>query len=252
MNIREPVYAGQFYPADKDELSELIDKLLFESKTISEKISGKIRGAIVPHAGYVYSASVASPAYVLLKRSRAKKVVLFGPSHQAYFEGAYSFDQNWETPLGLVKVEKAPGIDAIRGDVEHSLEVQVPFLQKIFKQFVLVPLIYGEISAEELAEKIKPLVSKDSVLVASSDLSHYLRYDDANRIDNATIAAIISLDLKKFLLSGDACGKTGIAALMIIAKKFKWKPVLVEYKNSGDTAGDKSKVVGYASIVFVE
>jgi hypothetical protein len=251
--VREAVYAGQFYPAGKEELSKMIDDMFLAGEFKSAKnISKKIRVIIVPHAGYIYSGVVAASAYDSIKASKAKKIVLLGPSHHAYFEGAHTFSQDWETPLGIVKVEKAPGLDAIVGDVEHSLEVQVPFLQKIFEDFVLVPIIYGEINAEELGKKIEPLVSKNSIIIASSDLSHYLPYADANKIDKVTVDAVVSLDLKKFLSAGDACGKIGITALLILAKKMKWKPVILDYKNSGDTAGDKKGVVGYASIVFVE
>lgn len=222
-----------------------------ESKSL-KNVSKKIRAIIVPHAGYIYSGTVAAAAYGSTKASKAKKIILLGPSHYAYFEGAYTFSQDWKTPLGIVKVEKAPGFGAIVGDVEHSLEVQLPFLQKTLKDFVLLPIIYGEIPPEALAEKVEPLVSKGAVIVASSDLSHYLPYANANKIDRETVGLIVSLDLKKFLSSGDACGKIGIAALMVLAKKMKWKPVLLDYRNSGDTSGDKKGVVGYASIVFVE
>ncbi|MFA5357888.1 MAG: AmmeMemoRadiSam system protein B [archaeon] len=251
--VREAVYAGQFYPADAEELSKMIDDLLLAGEEKSAKnISKRIRAIVVPHAGYVYSGEVAASAYDSIKASKVKKIILLGPSHHSYFEGAYTFSQNWETPLGTVSVEKAPKLDAIVGDIEHSLEVQIPFLQKIFADFVLVPIIYGEISPKQLAEKVSPLAEKNSVIIASSDLSHYLPYVEANKIDKATLGAVVSIDLKKFLSSGDACGKIGIAALMILAKKLKWKPVLLDYKNSGDTSGDKKGVVGYASIVFIE
>ena len=117
---------------------------------------------------------------------------------------------------------------------------------------VVVPIIYGDVSAEEIAGLAEKVLSKESIFIASSDLSHYLSYEKAKQIDSGTINSILALDLKKFLSGGDACGKIGIAGLIILARKNKWIPVLLDYRNSGDTAGDKKGVVGYAAIAFME
>ncbi len=244
--MREAVYAGAFYPSDKKELENTIHKML--SKVKAKTSLGKVVAAIVPHAGYVYSGEVAASAYAEIGNANPKKVVLLGPSHQEYLEGAYTFSDDWVTPLGKVKVSSA-NLPVIRHDAEHSLEVQVPFLQSVLKNFELVPIIYGEINGKTLAEIAGE--EKGFVLV-SSDLSHYLPYKDANKIDKKTVNSILNLDFEELGKSGDACGLTGIIALVILAKKREWKPVLLDYRNSGDTAGDKNKVVGYASIVFTE
>ncbi|MFA5931024.1 MAG: AmmeMemoRadiSam system protein B [archaeon] len=247
--IRESVYAGSFYPKEKKELSSMIDSFLKKAK--EKKLNGKLRALIVPHAGYVYSGNVAALGYKLLEKSNPKKIILFGPSHHAYLEGAYSFSGSWSTPLGKTIISSAD-LPIIQGDKEHCLEVQLPFLQKVLKKFEFKPIIYGEISGEELADIINSEMNKDSLLIASSDLSHYLSYALANKIDKETISPILEKDLEKFEKVGNACGKVGIVALIILANKNKWTPVLLEYKNSGDTAGDKKGVVGYTSIAFIE
>jgi AmmeMemoRadiSam system protein B len=247
-NIRKARYAGSFYPKENKELSKMIERFLKNAK--QKKIKGKLKGLLVPHAGYIYSGQVAAFAYKLLRKNE-NKVILFGPSHQIYLEGAFGFLGKWQTPIGEINVSSAQ-LPIVENDNEHSLEVQVPFLQYGCKDFTLMPIIYGEISPEELADIINSEMDDTSILIASSDLSHYLSYELAKKIDTETINAILDLDLQRFLQIGDACGKTGIAALIILAKKHKWKPILLDYKNSGDTAGDKKGVVGYAAIAFVD
>ncbi|MFA6268749.1 MAG: AmmeMemoRadiSam system protein B [archaeon] len=248
-NIRAPIYAGSFYPAQKAELSKTINSFL--KKTKAKKISGTVKAIIVPHAGYVYSGGVAASAYKAITKSNPSKVILFGPSHQAYLEGAFSFSGTWQTPLSTTNLSSAD-LSIIKNDNEHSLEVQLPFLQTVLEKFDFTPIIYGEISPEELADIVSCEITNKSLLIASSDLSHYEDYKIAKQIDSETIKSILELDLEKFLKVGDACGKLGLAALIILAKKNNWKATLLQYKNSGDTAGDKKSVVGYASIVFVE
>ncbi len=249
--VRNALYAGSFYPSSKKELSTMIDSLL--SKSAEKKLGGKLVALVVPHAGYVYSGIVAASAYRALKESAPKRIILIGPSHHDFIEGVFSFGGSWSTPLGEVCVHKS-GLGVVENDCEHSLEVQLPFIQRIFPKinFEFVPLIYGECAPDFLAYACEELAEKDSVIIASSDLSHYLSYELAKKVDLKTINSILSLDLKNFLSEGDACGKTGIAALLLLAKKNKWRPVLLDYKNSGDTAGDKNSVVGYASIAFIK
>jgi len=258
--LRMPVVAGSFYPADKSQLVSLIEKLLKENNfSLTAKKLGidykNIRAAIVPHAGYVYSGPTAAVVYNAVANTSPKRVVLLGPSHQAPLNDAYSFSSNWLTPLGEVKIDNSNlAFEKVLDDFEHSLEVQLPFLQTIFKKdsFTFTPIIYGEINEKELAKSVAALDSKNTLFLASSDLSHYLPYTEAKVIDAETIEAILALDIEKFMEVGDACGKIGIAALMILAKKNKWKAALLDYRNSGDTAGDKKGVVGYAAIIFVK
>jgi len=247
--IRKAIYSGSFYPAEEKKLSSMIDGFL--SQANPKKILGKLRALTVPHAGYIYSGLTAAFAYKALGIAKPKRIVLFGPSHHDYLNGAYGFDEKWETPLGIVPAAKSR-LEVIKNDREHSLEVQLPFLQKVLADFEFVPVIYGEADAKEIAQIAEELSSKDSVIIASSDLSHYLPYEEAKQADNSTIGSILALDLEKFLKIGDACGKIGIAALIILARKNKWRPILLDYKNSGDTSGDKKGVVGYAAIAFVE
>lgn len=248
--IRSGVYAGSFYPKSEKELSKMIKGFLVKAKS-QKKLKGKLRALIVPHAGYIYSGSVAANAYSFLEKEKSKNIILFGPTHHAYFEGIFSFSGYWITPLGKIKVTSAD-LPILKNDNEHSLEVQLPFLQTVLENFSFTPIIYGEIQPEELADIINSEMKKESVLIASSDLSHYLSYELAKKIDKETINAVLELNLEKFIDVGDACGKIGISALIILAKKNKWKAHLLMYKNSGDTAGDKKGVVGYAAIAFLD
>ena len=150
--MREAVYAGAFYPFDKKELEDMIQEML--SKVKAKTGLGNVVAAIVPHAGYVYSGEVAASAYVEIGNANPKKVVLLGPSHQEYLEGAYAFSDDWVTPLGEVKVSSA-NLPIVEHDAEHSLEVQVPFLQSVLKKFELVPIIYGEINGKKLLEIVE-------------------------------------------------------------------------------------------------
>ncbi len=246
--IRIPIHAGSFYPASKSELAFMINKFLSEAKV--KKLKGKLTALIVPHAGYIYSGPTAAFAYNVLRKASSKKIILLGPSHYHYIKGAYSFSLPWQTPLGLLKVNQADFL-VVKKDVEHSLEVQAPFLQTVLANFEFTPIMYGEISPDALAGALLPL-EKDTVIIASSDLSHFFKYTETKQIDAVTINAILDLDFDEFMRIGDACGKIGIAALILLAKKNKWKVVLLDYRNSGDTAGSKDEVVGYVSIAFVK
>ncbi|VVB76271.1 Memo-like protein [uncultured archaeon] len=246
--IRRQIHAGTFYPAEKKELSSMIKKFLSQAKT--KKLEGELAALIVPHAGYIYSGFTAAFAYNVLQKASPKKITLLGPSHYHYIKGAYSFSAPWETPLGELKVREAD-FPIVKKDVEHSLEVQAPFLQTVLANFDFTPIMYGEISPDVLAGALLPL-AKGTVIIASSDLSHFFKYEEAKQIDAVTINAILDLDFEEFMRTGDACGKTGIAALILLAKRNKWKPILLDYRNSGDTAGSKEEVVGYASIAFVK
>jgi len=245
---RTPIHAGTFYPADKEQLSKIIEKFLSEAKP--KKLGGELAALIVPHAGYIYSGFTAAFAYNTLREASPKKIILLGPSHYHYIKGAYSFSAPWKTPLGVLKVNQVD-FPIVKKDIEHSLEVQAPFLQTVLANFGFTPIMYGEISPDALAGALLPL-EKGTVVIASSDLSHFFKYEEAKQIDAVTINAILDLDFEEFMLTGDACGKIGIATLILLAKKNKWKPILLDYRNSGDTAGNKEEVVGYASIAFVK
>ena len=254
MVIRKALYAGSFYPSGATQLESMLKKILLDNKPNLKKlkISPKtIKAIIVPHAGYVYSGITASFAYNALSKTKKRKIILIGPSHHEALQGIYCFNSEWVTPIGKTKALPLQEVPVIENDSEHSLEVQLPFLQTIFSEFEFFPLLYGDISCEKISEILAPL-SIESIIIASSDLSHFMPYEQAKIMDNITIDAILSLDIKTLKEKGNACGLIGIIALCLLAKKFNWKPVLLDYKNSGDMSGNKKGVVGYASIIFTQ
>jgi hypothetical protein len=203
------------------------------------------KAIIVPHAGYVYSGKVAAKGYALLQAHPPKQITLVGPSHSYPFDGSVTSAQIWETPLGTVKMHPCQGLDIRERafEEEHSLEVQLPFLLTVAPKARITPILYCNETPEHLASHL----DNDSFIIVSSDLSHFHSYDAAKKRDKASIDSMLSLDVKGAI---DACGDTGIKALLLLAKKNGWKPKFIEYKNSGDTSGDKSRVVGYATIAF--
>lgn len=261
-NVRPPAVADMFYPGSANRLKQMILEYLEKAKP--PKVDGRLKGLIVPHAGYIYSGPVAAYSYKLLRGLDPDvrwKILLLGPSHQMPFSGAAApiFDQ-WKTPLGLVDVkdireeikEKESIIDIPgAGLEEHSLEVQVPFLQMVLKDFVLYPLVLGNLRSDFLANDLLKFCKKDDVIViVSTDLSHYMEYGEAKKTDLATSEAVCDIDVDKMIEIGDACGKTGVLTLMYIAKELGWKCKLLDYRNSGDTAGTKDQVVGYGAFAM--
>jgi len=240
---------------------------------VAGKLKGDLKALIVPHAGYLYSGLTAGYGYKLLKKLPKDiewKIVLIGISHLVPFNGASVFPNGvWKTPLGDVAVRdirKEIGPDGkIDEDddlflyipeahsEEHSLEVQVPFLQTCLDRFVLYPIATGTCRPDFLADRLEEFVARDDVIVVvSSDLSHHLPYEEAQEVDRATLNGIVGMKVEKVIERGDACGLKGILASMFLAEKLKWKPVLLDYRNSGDTAGDKDRVVGYGSVAFFD
>lgn len=257
-NLRPPAFAGSFYPNDEDELKSQISKYLKEAVP-PEDIPGNIKALIVPHAGYIYSGPVAAYGYKLLKNKKYKEVIILGTSHRMMFPNiALTNFEFWKTPLGNVQLSPLSGnlqkedyfssLDEVHA-FEHSIEVQLPFLQTVLKDFRITPLATGRVdNHKEIAKTLKNDLNKETLIVVSSDLSHYLPYKEAKKIDNKTIKQILELDTD--IDPEQACGADGIIILTELAKLLKWKVKLLDYRNSGDTAGDKSQVVGYASIDF--
>ena len=252
MKTRHAVVAGAFYPASKEELESMLNKFLKNVTNVD--LEKEPKALIVPHAGYIYSAQVATYSYALLKKFKKQKIILLGPSHTFYFNDIVAdVNDYWETPLGKIKVTKNdfPKLEEAHIN-EHCLEVQIPFLQKTLGSFEILPLVTGEIDPDpkKISEKIINLLDNNTILIISSDLSHYQPYDMAVEIDKNTIQTIQNLDYDKMEKQGDACGKIPIMILISIAKKLNWKCKLLSYKNSGDVTHDKSQVVGYASFVL--
>lgn len=256
---RVPAVAGLFYPADVYQLSNVVDGYLSQA---SSTLTPRPHMMVVPHAGYQYSAAVAAAAYkkLLPFQNEIKKVILIGPSHRVALRGAaLSTAAQFSTPLGTLptdeeitaKLAEIPGFgynDKAHAE-EHSLEVQLPFLQKVLgKKFTIVPLVYGQIDPADLAAALAPYLSRnDTLLVFSADLSHYLDYNTAKAIDGRTVEMV---DLQQELESHQSCGATGINAALQLAKKFAFQPRLMDMANSGDVTGERDSVVGYASWIF--
>ena len=234
-----------WYPENQTELNELLEKLIIHST----KHNKKLHGLIVPHAGYEFSGEIAGKAYSLLNGKKIDKIAILAPSHYVGFSGVVSCN-SLSTPLGNVRILKNdfPKSDSILRK-EHSLDVQLPFIQKLLPQAKILPLVVGEltnIQAEELAKKLS---TQDLFFIISSDLSHFNKYEKAKELDMDTIELIEDLDLENFNQI-DACGKFPLLVLFYLCKLKGWKPKLLEYKNSGDVTGNMSSVVGYASFMF--
>jgi AmmeMemoRadiSam system protein B len=266
--VRQPAVAGAFYPGSRDILYTEVNSLLETAgvqKTAEDPAIGSTpKAIIVPHAGYIYSGAVAATAYSRLHNARdiIKRVVLLGPCHRVPVRGlALPGVDIFETPLGQIPVDQHAVTSirnlsqvvespAVHAD-EHSLEVQLPFLQSVLSNFSLLPLAVGDATSQEVAEVLEVLWGGDETLiVVSSDLSHFLPYQDAQHIDKQTVQEII--ELRGPLDHQQACGGTPVNGLLLAARHHHLQPELLDLRNSGDTAGDKSRVVGYASVAFNE
>jgi len=262
MQIREPAVAGMFYPADEQQLRRDVEALL-DTAAATPFIPGDCtpKALIVPHAGYIYSGPAAAKAYHLLRplREVITRVLLLGPAHRVHLQGmAIPAARHFRTPLGTVALDAGalaetatlPGVviaDAAHAE-EHCLEVQLPFLQLLLADFTLVPVLVGQCDPERVAGVIDALWGGEETLVLiSSDLSHFHSYEEAQRLDQQTGQRILS---KSSSLSGaEACGANAINGLMRARHTEPLAIETVELCNSGDTAGDKSRVVGYGSFV---
>ncbi|MFA7709388.1 MAG: AmmeMemoRadiSam system protein B, partial [archaeon] len=266
--IRSSAVAGSFYPLNKQALEKQLDS--FFEKTELEYKGEKILGIIVPHAGYIYSGQTAMYGYkqlyldLLLRQEDSFKVIILAPAHKEYFKGiSISNVDYFRTPLGDVKVNSSNipfQAEEYVQKKEHSIEVQLPFLQYIFKkankEFSIVPILVGDVNQEEIkriAKDINNEITENTIIIVSSDLSHYLSEEQARKIDQITIHYILDSNAKSNSKL-DACGEKPILLLQEIAKERKWNnfPVLLNYSNSGDTTKDKTAVVGYASISYTD
>ncbi|MDH3978878.1 MAG: AmmeMemoRadiSam system protein B [Gammaproteobacteria bacterium] len=259
---RPPAVAGMFYPANPAELSAGICALLADADAGASTRLPK--ALIVPHAGYVYSGPVAAKAYARLAplAGRIKRVVLLGPVHHVPVRGlALPQAVAFTTPLGEIPLDTAAmaelaGLPQVsRSDAahapEHSLEVHLPFLQTVLGSFRLLPLAVGNATAEEVAGVLERVWGgEETLIVISSDLSHFLSYDVARRVDRQTVEHILAL--QPDLDHEQACGATPVNGLLAFAGRHALQSELLDLRNSGDTAGDKARVVGYAAIAFYE
>jgi MEMO1 family protein len=258
--IREPAVAGLFYPEDPLLLQQQMEGYLDDAESRDEMP----KALIVPHAGYVYSGPVAASAYRQLVRARGQitRVVLLGPAHRVGFHGlAACGAQYFATPLGLIPLDQ-DALDAIlllpqvhvldeAHREEHSLEVQLPFLQQVLgNSFKLLPLVVGEADGKEVAEVIETLWGgNETLIVISSDLSHYEDYNTACRLDQATSQAITQLN-PEAIDYHQACGRNPVSGLLLSARHHHLEPRVLDLRNSGDTAGNRDRVVGYGAYAF--
>ncbi len=263
-HIRPAAVAGSFYPGQATALAGDVATLL---KAAAPPLAGgpAPKALIVPHAGYIYSGAVAAHAYALLQAAaqRITRVVLLGPAHRVAVHGLALPDADgFATPLGAVEID-ADGARAVSAlpqvttsasahAWEHSLEVQLPFLQTVLKKFKLLPLVVGDATPDEVAAVLERVWGgPETLIVISSDLSHYLSYEDARRIDDRTAQEILApagapLDHEQ------ACGATPVNGFLLAARRRGLQARLLDLRNSGDTAGSRDLVVGYAAIAFQE
>ena len=259
--VRRAVVDGLLYPAAPAALRERVAGCLAAVRAAQGHDDPKL--LIAPHAGYDYCATVAAQAYAALgpqHAQRIQRVVLLGPAHRMALDGvATPAAQAFETPLGLLPVDAAalqeladlPQVmcNERAHEREHSLEVQLPFLQTLLGRFTLVPLIVGDADAEVVAQVLERLWGGDeTLLVISSDLSHYHPYEQAQAQDRATVQRILQLDANVAL--HEACGAAAINGALLAARRHGLAPRLLDLRNSGDTAGERDRVVGYAALAF--
>jgi AmmeMemoRadiSam system protein B len=256
--VRQAAVAGLFYPGDPDVLLRDVRKLLAAAQ--APVLAAKV--LLVPHAGYIYSGAIAASAYATLGSgaARIRRVVLLGPAHRVAVRGlALPGADSFATPLGEIALDQdaARAISHLPQVVlspqahaeEHSLEVQLPFLQSVLGDFRLLPLVVGMATAEEVAEVLELLWGGDETLIViSSDLSHYLPYEVAKNIDKATVQHVLRLEQP--IAHEEACGATPINGLLLAASRHHLIPHLLDLRNSGDTAGSRDGVVGYAALAF--
>jgi MEMO1 family protein len=264
--IRKSVYEGTFYPETRSQLTSIIEQLTGRVKQthVQHPPHTSLKALIMPHAGYSYSGGTSAHISRVLKKNQFKRVIVLAPDHRVGFTGGAISDVTaYETPLGLIPLSRdaamlrcntplfqaSPASDRL----EHSVEVVLPFLQYFLKKFQLIPIVLSQASdlADRVSAAIDPLTDQNTLLVASSDLSHYLPYQEAVARDRETIKMILDLDAGKLAARENAaCGRIPILVVINMARRHGWHPMLLHYSNSGDTAKDRSQVVGYAAIAF--
>jgi hypothetical protein len=262
--VREAVFAGKFYPADPEHLYQQIQTLLGEARQTESQppTDKKLKALVMPHAGYIYSGRTAAHAARMLAGADFSKVIIMGPDHRVGFQnGAISNANAYETPLGRIDLHPDAArlrhrFDCFRhvpasDQTEHSIEVILPFLQTQLDGFQLMPIVMGPGNIQRYAKAINSIYDENSLLVVSTDLSHYLSYSKANRRDRQTIEMILNLNSSDLADSSNrACGVTPLRVLINLGEQHQWEPRLLFHENSADTAGPRQQVVGYAAIAF--
>jgi len=257
--VRKAAVAGQFYPSSAEALRDDVENYLTAEKV--DESAQTVRVLIAPHAGYMFSAPVAAKVYARIPRD-TKTVFLIGPSHHKWFDGVHIADVScYETPLGKVRLNQDIAEQLCEyplcrysrdeDDREHSLEVQLPFLQVLLDDFTIVPILTGKVSVEDAAEMLLPFLNDKAIVIASSDLSHFLNQEQARKTDDATITTILSGNTAGFM---DSCGETAMRIVMRIAAGKGLTAKLLDARTSHETAPEccaPYRVVGYAAVAFV-
>jgi hypothetical protein len=258
---REMSVAGAFYPESQSEIERYFEhftKMYDEHLQLPDL---KTRALIVPHAGYIYSGFTANAAYRLLASSGVKNVVVIGPSHKVRFFGSsMCVYESYETPLGQLPMAHNLASEIMReckvqcvqeAHIEHSTEVQFPFIKHYLPDVSVVEIVYGGTNPEEISKIIELCLQKENTaVVISTDLSHFYTLEEANQIDAICVNAIADLDIEALHSGCEACGKIGVEAMMLVAKKKGLHVELLDYRTSADASSDKSRVVGYLSACF--
>lgn len=259
-SARQPAVAGSFYPEDAAQLRTAIAEATANASPID--LPKQPKALLAPHAGYIYSGPIAASAFNAIKpwAKIYQRVILLGASHRLAFEGvAIPDNSHFTTPLGSIELDQEwmqqlleqqlVVINVNAHSPEHALEVELPFLQTILPSFKLLPLLAGQTTPENIAAILRFVWGgPETLIVISSDLSHYLPYTEACRHDQATLANILALE--PHLKPETACGALPLAGLILLAREKRLHPTLIDYRNSGDTAGDRNRVVGYAAMTF--
>ncbi|MFH1641344.1 MAG: AmmeMemoRadiSam system protein B [Nanoarchaeota archaeon] len=260
--VRSAVVAGSWYPGDKAALDSAING--YFNNSIDVSINGDVKALIVPHAGYVYSGQVASNGYNQLNKNYTK-IIIIGTNHaQGAAVNGISIPNvtHYETPLGKVKVSDITDellknglfVNVPAAHSTHIIEIQLPFLQKKLSDFEIIPLVTGALDQSQIqtaADILSKYIDSETLIVVSSDLSHYYSYDDAVKLDSSCIKSIEAMDFMQ-AANCKACSIYAVLILMELSQRNSWHGKILDYKNSGDTAGDKSRVVGYGSIAFYD
>jgi len=268
-DVRKPAVAGMFYPGNKEELAGKVDDFLANAE--KSDIKGRVFAIIVPHAGYEYSGQIAAYSFKQLEGADFKKIIIISPSHYVSFDGMSVYNKGaFETPLGIIKIDKELADKIMAKDKrfifypeahlkEHAIEVELPFLQKMYKDkdFKIVPITMGNPETDDiriLSDTLYDVMDKDTLLIISVDLSHYYPYDKAVELDTNSTSAIEHLDAQKMLKdinshNSEIDAPIAVLGMITLANRYNAKAKIIKYANSGDVAGDKSRVVGYSSIV---
>ena len=268
-DVRKPAVAGMFYPGNKEELAGKVDDFLANAE--KSDIKGRVFAIIVPHAGYEYSGQIAAYSFKQLEGADFKKIIIISPSHYVSFDGMSVYNKGaFETPLGIIKIDKELADKIMAKDKrfifypeahlkEHAIEVELPFLQKMYKDkdFKIVPITMGNPETDDiriLSDTLYDVMDKDTLLIISVDLSHYYPYDKAVELDTNSTSAIEHLDAQKMLKdinshNSEIDAPIAVLGMITLANRYNAKAKIIKYANSGDVTGDKLRVVGYSSIV---